>query len=274
MGEWKERPLILEEWSHDIDCVLAIDENGTTDMKSVLNPINDLLQWFTITGVMLNQENFVAVRNKFVELKRKYWENGLFNGRRVVFHSRDIRKRTGAFNPRIVDYQNFTEELDSLLAEMDYTIYSSSIDKFAHGRQYINPFPVYDLCLEFVLERFCHELRKDRNTGIIVMESRGRKENQILLNTAVNLLDKGNRFYSAHEFSRIKGVYFNPKLTTNKQLSFPQLELADLVSYPIHKFVRSDTKHTNFESIEDKLYNYPSYSGYGMKIFPNNSFGK
>lgn len=265
---WKERPTVLEEWTENIDRILAIDENGIPELKSIVNPSNDLLQWFTITGVMLTQQEFMDARESFVNLKSKYWEEGLFNGQRVVFHSRDIRKRIGAFNPRFVNPENFKADINQLLVELDYTIYTSSIDKFAHGRQYIYPHPVYDLCFEFVLERFCHELRNNRQTGLIVMESRGLKENQALLKTAVNLLNNGNRYYSSDEFSLIKGVYFNPKRTLDKKLSFPMIELADLVSYPIHRYVKNNSQDNEFSIIEGKLYNYPNYNGFGMKIFP------
>ncbi|PIC88002.1 hypothetical protein CSV72_02305 [Sporosarcina sp. P20a] len=268
MYPWMERPTVLEEWPENIDRILAIDENGIPELKSIVNPSNDLLQWFTITGVMLTQQEFMNARKNFVNLKSKYWNEGLFNGQRVVFHSRDIRKKIGAFNPRFVNPEDLKADIDQLLVELDYTIYTSSIDKFAHGRQYIYPYPVYDLCFEFVLERFCHELRNNRHTGLIVMESRGFKENQVLLKTAMNLLNKGNRYYSSDEFSLIKGIYFNPKRTKNKKLSFPMIELADLVSYPIHSYVRKNTEVTGFNIIKNKLYNHPNYSGFGMKIFP------
>lgn len=268
MRGWKNEPLLLKDWPNHIDCILSIDENGITNMKNVIRPPNNLHQWFTTTGVMLNKEDFQHTKSRFVHLKENHWEDGLFNKRRVVLHSRDIRKKIGAFNPRHINYKQFKAELNSLLSELDYTIYTSSIDKFAHARKYVNPYSVYDLCLEFILERFSHELRKDNKSGIILLESRGKKENKLLLSTAVKLLEYGNRFYSPGDFKCIKGIYFNPKRTRDKKLSFIQLELADLVSYPIHKFIRDSEVTDDFTSIASKIYNYPEYFGYGMKLFP------
>ncbi|MCS5500859.1 hypothetical protein NY607_06940 [Lysinibacillus sp. A4] len=266
---WKSRPAILNNIPGNIDNILAIDENGIPSLKDLLQPKNDLLQWFTITGVVFTREGFKTFIDDITKLKNKYWNNGCFNKKKVVFHSRDIRKKTGAFNPKLINYEHFLEDLKVLISDSDYSIYSSSIDKFSHVRSYINPYPVYDLCLEFLLERYCYELNSGNKNGIIVVESRGEKENKLLLDTALKLITYGNRYHDSSFFSNIKGIYFNPKRTKDKKLSYPQLELADLVSFPIHSYVKNDYKSDEFSAIESKLYNYPNYQGYGMKLFPN-----
>lgn len=53
-----------------------------------------------------------------------------------------------------------------------------------------------------------------------------------------------------------------------KKLSFPHLELSDLISYHIHNFVKNNKKSSEYLLIEPKLYNYPNFTGYGMKLFP------
>ncbi|MTD30140.1 DUF3800 domain-containing protein [Planomicrobium sp. YIM 101495] len=265
---WKENPSILSDWPEEVEYVLAIDENGTTDLKGVIHSPNDLLQWFTISGILFNRSEFIASRDAFVKLKQKYWKNGLFKNDRVVFHSRDIRKKIGPFNPKIINYTEFLEELNFLLSDLDYKIYTSSIDKFAHTRQYISPYPVYELCLEFVIERFCRELNKSGAKGIIVMESRGKKENKILLETAVKLIENGNKYHDPPFFESIHSINFNPKRTFDRKMSFFHLEIADLVSYPIHQYVRYRIKENEYLNIENKIYNYPGHMGYGMKIFP------
>ena len=266
--EWMEHPKILHNISSEIDCILAIDENGIPSLNNLINPKNDLLQWFTITGVMFSKSSLEDFINNIKALKNKYWEQGLYNKKRVVFHSRDIRKKIGPFNPKKLDYDAFIDDLNDLFVNSDYTIYSSSIDKFSHVRTYVTPFPVYDLCLEFLLERYCYHLNSNNFSGIIVVESRGDKENKLLLNSACKIITNGNRYKDSSFFTRIKGIYFNPKRTSDKRKSYPQLELADLISYPIHNFVKTNTKNDIFKLIEDKFYNYPKYEGYGMKILP------
>lgn len=265
---WRARPIVLNNIDVDIDYILAVDENGIPSLKDLLHPKNDLLQWFTITGVVFTRDNLKTFIEETTKIKNKYWENGCFNKKKVVFHSRDIRKKIGAFNPKLINHEEFLEDLEKLITTNEYRIYSSSIDKFAHVRSYINPYPVYDLCLEFLLERYCFELNSENKKGIIVVESRGERENKLLLDTALKIMTYGNRYHDPSFFSNIKGIYFNPKRTKNKKLSYPQLELADSISYHIHNYVKTNYKSDDFLSIESKLYNFPNYNGYGMKIFP------
>ena len=82
--------------------------------------------------------------------------------------------------------------------------------------------------------------------------------------------DFGNDFTSASAFSKIKGVYFNPKWSEEAhcQKSYWSLEIADVCSYPIHKYLCYDKKDPAFLVVEKKLRCYPRYIGRGLKIFP------
>lgn len=268
MESWEEKPTVLVNWEEDVDYVLAIDENGISNLKGIIDATEDSLQWFTITGVLFNRNSFSQLRDDVTKLKCKYWKNGLFKNKRIVFHSRDIRKKVGPFNPKLIQYNSFRDDLKNLIKKSDYTIFSSSIDKFAHIRQYVSPFPVYDLCLEFILERFSYVLNDQNKTGVIVMEARGPNEDKKLLFRSIKLLKDGNKYHDPKDFQRIQGIYFNPKRTKGKKLSFPQLEIADLISYYIYNSIKLGEKTKEFIDIEKSLYNYPNYIGFGLKVFP------
>lgn len=261
---WREKPGTLLDWPSEIDYILSIDENGIPN----LNNISAGNEWFTITGVLLNKDQFVFLKDEVTKLKFKYWKEGVFKNKRVVLHSRDIRKKIGPFNPKLIDYEGFTSDLQLTLKKMEYQIFSSSINRKAHISQYARPYPVYNFCLEFILERFAMYLENYNKKGLVVVESRGAKENRVLLRSAISVIDNGNRFMDSKKFNGIKGVYFNPKRTINKKMSFPQLEIADLVGYEIYKYIRDDEKSFLFKELEKSLYNYPDYVGYGMKTFP------
>ncbi len=51
----------------------------------------------------------------------------------------------------------------------------------------------------------------EQSTGLIILESRGKKEDKVLLNKIKHLIDYGNNMNPSSTFSKIKGVYFNPK---------------------------------------------------------------
>lgn len=281
MEDWRDRPTLIEEWEESIDSILSIDENGTIDLngirKNIINVYGNRThndRWFTITGVEMNRDDFEKFRDSINTIKYGYWDNGCFQykrgNRRVVFHSREIRKRQGPFNPRIIDYGQFMIDITEMIKNTPFEVFSSSIDKAYHLLKYANPYPVYNLCLEFILERYCRQLRKIGKSGAILLESRGKREDRAILEYLKSLLDNGNKYWSRDDFSSIKGVYFNPKWSSkhDKKMSFILLELADLVSYPIHKYVKLEKKDPAFQSFEEKISNFPFINGYGLKIFP------
>ncbi|MFC0560885.1 DUF3800 domain-containing protein [Halalkalibacter alkalisediminis] len=286
--KWKERPEMINYWDNEIDTMMAIDENGTNDLKSLLkkrqeslfdftygNPqIEESIKWFTITGVVMKRDDFPQFKEAITSTKMQYWEGGLYNykngTRRVVFHSREIRKSVGPFNPKLIDYHGLLVDITKLISDTPFTIYNSTINKLKHVQNYSIPFPVYDLSLDFIVERYCRELRRNSCTGALLIESRGRKEDFKILQHLVDLLENGNKFWSSDDFKCIKKIYFNPKWCSvnDYKRSFIQLELADLVSYPIHKYNIRGIKDRAFNSIQSKIYNYPNFEGYGIKVFP------
>lgn len=291
MSDWRKRPTLIDEWEENIDFIMAIDENGTTDLEGIRNLFNgnylELLKaryekssymhdrWFTITGTILKRCNFPKFKDKITTIKFAHWEDGLYRyrqgERRVVFHSREIRKREGPFNPKKINYHNFITDITDMISNLDFKIFSASIDKIDHIAKYSNPYHVYSLCLNFIVERFCRYLNNNRSTGILLLESRGKEEDAEVLDYLVKLLDEGNNFHDRTHFSCIKGVYFNPKwcFAKNKaKASYIQLELTDLVSFPIYKYIKTGSKDLAFEALESKLHNYPNFHGYGVKKFP------
>lgn len=264
--EWYDRPTKIESL-RDIDFLFAIDENGTSTIKNS-HLFDDQNKYFTITGTCFNMEHYDSIRSQVIEFKEKFWENGIFKNKRVILHSKDIRKKQGAFNPKIINYDIFKDELDELLSSLPIKIYSSSIDKKAHCEKYYTPYPVYELGVEFIIERFCFDLRRKNKNGIVLLESRGYKEDCLVLDKIKNLLDFGNDFNDEDNFSNIKGVYFNPKRTADGMQSYWPLELSDVLSYRIHKYVKTGEKSSDFYYIEDKIFGYPLYLGKGIKIFP------
>ena len=292
MSIWKSKPTILNYWDDTFDYVMSIDENGTTHLKGInkikrKDPINFMRaavadkslymhdRWFTISGIVFKKENFPPFRDSINSIKYNYWNEGLYKyksgERRVVFHSREIRRKEGPFNPKLINFSEFVTDLSELINKSNYKIYSSSIDKVSHVYKYTYPYEVYDLCLNFIIERYCRQLNREGKKGILLLESRGKREDEEILRYLTNLLMNGNNFHGKEHFSNIVGVYFNPKwclLKNNGKASFIQLELTDLVSFPIFKYMKTNNKDLSFRTIENKLDNAPYYQGYGIKKFP------
>ncbi|UOK57381.1 DUF3800 domain-containing protein [Bacillus sp. OVS6] len=279
MSDWRERPTVIDYLDESIQSFLSIDENGTTDLAGVRKNILPILtqndhpdRWFTISGVAIDRNDYMHFKDLISTVKFKHWNQGCYDykqgNKRVVFHSRDIRKRIGPFNPKLINYPELMEDVSNVVEKTNFKVYSASIDKAMHITKYNTPYPVYDLCLEFILERYCRSLNGKK--GIILLESRGKKEDAVILRYLKGLLDNGNRYWDKSAFECISGVYFNPKWSRHHEnkMSFISLELADLVSYPIHKYVKLGVKDKAYEVIEEKISNYPNINGYGLKVFP------
>lgn len=280
-NNWKQKPTTIDTWSNEVcDYVMFVDENNITQAidnvrkKSIMGgTISKDERFFTLTGCIFTQENYKIAKLKFKNLKDKYWNKGMWinpktnEEQHVCFHSIEIRNRKYAF--KLDDrYNKFIEELDKTIKDTEYTIISISIDLVEYVLHTSYDLDVYDIAFDFILERFIYEL-KDK-CGIIMLEARGKKEDTKLLKHIVDKCENGTNFISSKKVKNsILGVYFNPKF--NKLTNYPVigLEIADISSYPIHKYVKYGTKDLAFQTLEKKIRNYPNYYGRGLKIYPN-----
>lgn len=276
---WRNRPTTIDYVSKDITWVVAIDESGTPDLRQVKKAIkeerdlNDGDKQFTVTACAIKVEDFPFVQDMVMAIKNKYWENALYNykgeDKRICFHSKEIRGKKGAFNPSKIEYPSFIEDLSNLMGQIPMRLFSANIDKWKHVKKYRYPDDPYDLCLEFIFERLMFDFGGN-DTCYIILESRGKKEDKELLDKIKALIDYGNGLNNASKFSRIKGVYFNPKWcqAEHDQKSYWELELADLCAYPIHKYLSYGHKDAAFDVLETKICGYPRILGRGLKSFP------
>lgn len=277
---WRNRPTFIDYCIPDVDYVMFIDENGDCDLKSIIKNIQNGIETmdnniqFTMTGVVVRKDDLENIKNEVLELKCRNWEEGYFkykkNEKRVCFHSREIGRGEGPFSKELINRETFLNELTDVLSRIPANIISSSIDKLSHVKKYCNPQHPYNLCLNFVLERLAKFYLKNNETAIIILEARGKVEDKELLNHIKYTIDNGTRYVNREYFTRIKGIYFNPKWQGNSEFkkSYYGLELADLYSYPIHRYCRLNKKDMSFNVLEHKLYRYPKYDGSGIKKFP------
>lgn len=261
--EWNKRPMVLENIPMGVRNILAVDESGTTCKVDVEE------DWLSLTGIILNSDNFLKTESSIMTLKNKYWEDALFFNKRVVLHSRDIQKRQRAFSQRIIEnIDDFETDLQEMISNVEMKIISSNIDKNRLYENYFNPYDTYELSVEFMVERFLLYLEKQGETGVIVFESRGRKEDNRILCLIDNLIKYGNDYISNTRFQKwIEGVFFNKKHTKDYTKSYWVLELADICSGILYKKMKKEETEL-FSCIQNKIIGYPNYNGKGMKIFP------
>lgn len=278
---WRIKPTIIEELIPSATYVVYFDENGDADMtyirkcKNNQTDVDEFSRYFGLTSVLLNHHDIGKVKKDIQQLKEKHWKpDGCYDyggkSKMVCLHSREIRKQIGPFSKKAIDQNEFFKDINDLMSNLPISITTSFIDKYELNEKYGSfAQSPYDLSITFILERLVKSQLKDSDKVIIILESRGKKEDAALLDTINRILKYGTSYVSSKQFQKIIGVYFNPKrCPSNCKKSYYGLEIADLCAYPIFKFCRSGKEDKAYNMIKSKIYNYPHCYGYGIKMFP------
>lgn len=278
-SNWRNRPTHTDYISRDINHIVAIDESGNADLNPLLKAkehgtaIAESEKHFVLSACLFSLATFEKSRDIVMALKRRHWEDALFEYKdgikRVCLHSRDIRQKKGPFSPKTIDYDAFISDLSAVMDAIPFTLFSMHINKERHVNQYYYPDSPYDLSLTFLLERVMRSIPEGTRC-VLILESRGKKEDGELLKKIISLMDHGSRYHPAESFKKIQGVYFNPKWSKaeNNRMSYWELELADLCAYPVFKHFTFGNDDKSFQTILPKIYGYPNHKGKGLKSFP------
>lgn len=272
---WKLKPLIAH-YRDPVDYYLFVDESG----EHIIENFDTSRPFFTVSAVMISKSMYDEQKVAINALKEKYWEGGLFkeknrHTKKVCFVSRQIRRRQDAFSKHYLNddqYENFLQDLTVLMSTLDYTIIAASIDKVKLVSKYTNPIEPYHLAMEFIVERFSRLLHTRNATGLIMMESRGKREDGSLHQLFLEFYNNGTRFFGSRYIQKTitGGFYFNGKWNKerNNLETFYGLELADLTAHPIGHFVQNKQKTRPFATFEKKFLGFEDYWGKGLKVFP------
>src|SRR5690606_424575 len=126
---------------------LYIDESGDHGLVNldVDFPV------FLLCGILISEENYNLIRNKFNVIKGELWGN-----KEVIFHSRDIRKCNKEFQI-LFDLnlkKKFYEHINDIIRNSQYRIIASAINKTKYIKTYGKlSNDVYELALSFIIER-------------------------------------------------------------------------------------------------------------------------
>lgn len=123
------------------------------------------------------------------------------------------------------------------------------------------------MALSFVLERaifYLDDTKEENNSLQIVIEQRGKKEDQKLSQHFNTLLARGTGYVNA---TRIWN--YGIKISFQKKKDdIVGLQVADLIAYPIARYVLNPERaNPAFEIFQNKFYSKKG-KRYGLKIFP------
>lgn len=154
----------------------------------------------------------------------------------ICFHRSDIVKRKNIF-VRLRDTETnkrFEGGLLKLIGDAQFCMTCVVLDKAAYrAKPYREPLHPYHYCIAALLERYAGWLSQTGAEGDVIAESRGRNEDQELLEAFEVTLQKGTRFHDPQGFQQ---VLTSTKIKLKKkEHAVPGLELADLLAYPIKR---------------------------------------
>lgn len=240
---------------------LYMDESGDHG----LTQINENFPVFLLCGVLIEERNYPALRDSINDVKAEFWGN-----KQVVFHSRDIRKHDKEFSILfdLAIKERFYQGINRIITNNSYTVIASAIRK----DEYIKRFgrlsnDVYEIALSFIIERAVFFLDRFNVVGKeleIIIEKRGAKEDKKLEEHYQRLLARGTGYVDA---ARLK-AYNLRIIFKSKRENINGLQLADLVAYPIARYVIDPERaNPSFDMISEKIYTQKDRR-YGLKVYP------
>ena len=209
---------------------------------------------------------------KEVERNVNKFKNQFFRSTQVFLHSRDIRRCNGVFQILFDNSikKEFYENLNLIISKADYKIIASGINKEKHIKKYgKSAKDPYALSLSFIFERliFCLDDFDQNGTVHIIAESRGNKEDQMLLSHARSVVDRGTYHVNRERMvKKIKKFSF-----CTKKDNVIGSQIADLSAYPLARhIIYPKEPYPSFDIIKSKIYcdKKGKYDGWGLKVFP------
>ena len=101
---------------------LFIDESGDHGLKT----IDESFPVFVLCGIIFSETDYLDFKNKLINLKTTFWGD-----KKVIFHSRDIRKCDKEFQI-LLDSEiksSFYKSLNNIISTSNYKIIASAIHK-------------------------------------------------------------------------------------------------------------------------------------------------
>jgi hypothetical protein len=157
----------------------------------------------------------------------------IFGTANIVLHRREMLDAKPPFHA--LQDSAVRNHLDTMLLELlhggTYRVFSVVIDKQEHLRRYVVwRFHPYHYCLTVLLERYVQFLARINQTGDVLTESRGRKENM--------QLERAYRYLYENGSSHVPARLFQERLSSRelkikpKSANVAGLQFADLIANP------------------------------------------
>lgn len=238
---------------------IFVDESGDHSLAKI-DPQYPL---FGLAGVLVETSTHATFSADL-----SAWKTGFF-GVDVCLHMQDITRNKGPFHilKDAAMRARFFAELQAEIDKHEYMLICSVVLKDKHLLEYgaiaQNP---YFLTLEFLVERFCHEMRERQSRAGFVAESRAPHLDLALATQYAALLANGTAYLSSKSLRK----HLNPVLQfQGKVPGAIGLQVADLAVGPVCRYV-GGMKRQQALSVSHRVRASPGgkIKGWGLKVFP------
>ena len=249
----------MNEYPHG-EYIIYADESGDHSMSDVYKSYPVFILAFCIFS---KREYITGVVQSIKEFKFTFWGHDM-----TVLHSSKLRKQLEDFqflnDPGKRVY--FIEKLNVTIEHLPFEIVCMGIDKRHVMEPDFQPSNPYELSVKYCIEevyQFLQEKNQHHKLTHIIIESRGKKEDKDLASALEKIIETNES---------LQAVYPIRIIFADKKTNSVGLQVADLVAYPIGRFlVAPEQKNLAFEIVERKFRKYPNHLGKGLKIFPQNN---
>jgi len=256
---------------------LYIDESG----DHVFGQLSEEAHRFLcLLGCWFRADDYRQFHQSLEDLKQRHIPHNPDDP--LILHREDIVNRRGPFW-RLRDRKRaeaFDGDLLSLIEAADFKVVAVVIDKATLQQEYPTPSHPYHLGIGFMLQRYCGYLNHINRQGDVMAESRGGKENRLLMASYEWCYERGVWRYTSAE--SIQQALTTRKLKIKqKSANISGLQLADLLGHPVKRHVLIEMGHSERElapfaqrlvHVLDGKFNRHLYKGdiwgYGKVFFP------
>ncbi len=241
------------------DYIVYVDESGDHGLESV-DPHYPI---FVLAFCVFSKEFYVDSLTPAIQrFKFRHFGHDM-----VILHETDIRKDRGDFRflkSRELK-ETFLDELSDILADAQFTLICTVVDKLSLKRRYSNPLNPYHVALRYGLERVHSHLRRmvqSESLTHVIVEKRGKREDRELELEFRRIVD-GDNYPSQH--MPLKVVFADKKSNSSG------LQLADLVARPVGlSLLRPEQSNRAYEILKEKFdrNDQGDIEGWGLKRIP------
>lgn len=237
---------------------------------------------FVIAGIVIKDEyHDTTFTEQMSNLKRVVWPD-IQNASEIILHEKEVKDATQHRIDRSAvktEYKRFFnnkenstklyKELSHLLRTSELHTMACAVDKDLLYRNYVKPIcnDEYNICLQVLMENFCHFLQQNNAIGSIKYEAREDSQNADLMQRFYQIKAIGTLYIDSYAIQKyIKEIDF-----PSKRDNIAGLQLADFLPNQIGKKIIGADLFANTQDFNHNIFR-KAYNGnvvnkrrYGIK---------